>query len=112
MTSNEKSKKIALTFDACMTTGMLKRIASGKDQPLDNAAIVAFLKQEKIQATTLSQDFGLKNIRRLSKSLPLIPFSKLATTLSATGLLQIAVSLFLPYHKTKKRGIYNCRKNY
>lgn len=49
--SNEKSKKIALTFDACMTTGMLKRIASGKDQPLYNAAIVAFLQQEKIQAT-------------------------------------------------------------
>ena len=48
---NEKSKNIALTFDACMTTGMLKRIASGKDQPLYNAAIVAFLKQEKIQAT-------------------------------------------------------------
>jgi len=49
--SIEKSKKIALTFDACMTTGMLKRIASGKDQPLYNPAIVAFLKQEKIQAT-------------------------------------------------------------
>lgn len=48
---NEKSKKIALTFDACMTSGMLKRIASGADQPLYNAAIVEFLKYEKIQAT-------------------------------------------------------------
>ncbi|MEK7720568.1 MAG: polysaccharide deacetylase family protein [Bacteroidota bacterium] len=51
VTPNERSKKIAMTFDACMTAGMLKRIASGKDQPLYNAAIVAFLKQEKIQAT-------------------------------------------------------------
>ena len=49
--SNEKSKKIALTFDACMTTGMLKRIASGSDQQLYNTAIIEFLKQEKIQAT-------------------------------------------------------------
>ncbi|MCX6221074.1 MAG: polysaccharide deacetylase family protein [Bacteroidia bacterium] len=47
----EKSKKIALTFDACMTTGMLKRIAAGSDQQLYNAEIVEFLKQEKIQAT-------------------------------------------------------------
>ncbi len=31
VTPNEKPKKIALTFDVCMTTGMLKRIASGKD---------------------------------------------------------------------------------
>ncbi len=51
VTPNEKSKKIALTFDACMTSGMLKRIASGADQQLYNAAIVEFLKQEKIQAT-------------------------------------------------------------
>jgi len=48
---NDKSKKIALTFDACMTTGMLKRIASGSDQQLYNTEIVEFLKQEKIQAT-------------------------------------------------------------
>ncbi len=48
---SERPKKIALTFDACMTTGMLKRIESGTDPALYNAAIVDFLRSEKIAAT-------------------------------------------------------------
>ena len=47
----EGQKKMALTFDACMTTGMLKRVESGSDPALYNAAIVDFLRSEKIAAT-------------------------------------------------------------
>jgi peptidoglycan/xylan/chitin deacetylase (PgdA/CDA1 family) len=44
-------KKIALTFDACMTNGMLKRIETGSDKALYNAAIIEYLHREKIPAT-------------------------------------------------------------
>ena len=44
-------KRIALTFDACMTSGMIKRVETGKDQPLFNAEIITYLQQEKIPAT-------------------------------------------------------------
>jgi hypothetical protein len=66
---NETSKKIALTFDACMTTGMLKRIASGADQQLYNAEIAEFLKQEKIQATIFITGLWAENYRaRVAKT--------------------------------------------
>ena len=45
------SKKICLTFDACMTTGMLKKLESGSEKPLYNEAIIEYLHQEKIPAT-------------------------------------------------------------
>ena len=45
------AKKIAFTFDACMTTGMLKRIASGADKDLYNSEIITYLRQEKIPTT-------------------------------------------------------------
>ncbi len=45
------NKKIALTFDACMTTGMLKRVNNGKDNDLYNKAIIEYLHQEKVPAT-------------------------------------------------------------
>ena len=45
------NKKIALTFDACMTTGMLKRVNSGKDKDLFNRAIIVYLRLEKVPAT-------------------------------------------------------------
>lgn len=44
-------KKIALTFDACMTTSMLKQLNAGVYKSLYNEAIITFLKQEKIAAT-------------------------------------------------------------
>lgn len=44
-------KKIALTFDACMTNGMLKRIETGSDKTLYNAAIIEYLHLEKTPAT-------------------------------------------------------------
>ena len=46
-----KQKKIALTFDACMTGGMLKRVEAGTDQPLYNAPLIEFLRNQKIAAT-------------------------------------------------------------
>ncbi len=46
-----RAKKMALTFDACMTSGMLKKIESGSEPALYNAAIVDFLRSEKIAAT-------------------------------------------------------------
>lgn len=45
------SRKIALTFDACMTDGMAKKVETGLEKPLFNAAIIHFLRQEKIHAT-------------------------------------------------------------
>ena len=45
------TKKIALTFDACMTAGMLKRVITGSDKDLYNRAIVEYLHLEKIPAT-------------------------------------------------------------
>ena len=60
----ETTKRIALTFDACMTGGMLKRVEAGTDKPLFNEAIVAYLHQEKIPATIFITGFGQNNIRR------------------------------------------------
>ena len=45
------SKKIALTFDACMTRGMFNQVENGKDKPMINAAVIKYLQQEKIPAT-------------------------------------------------------------
>lgn len=47
----EKSKKIALTFDACMTGSMAKKLETGKENSLYNAAIIEYLLHEKIPAT-------------------------------------------------------------
>lgn len=44
-------KKIAFTFDACMTKSMLKRIETGSDKALYNAAIIEYLRREQIPAT-------------------------------------------------------------
>ena len=46
-----KPKKIALTFDACMTRGMVGRLEKGLDKSLYDASIIQFLHQEKISAT-------------------------------------------------------------
>jgi peptidoglycan-N-acetylglucosamine deacetylase len=48
---NSPPKKIALTFDACMTNGMVKKLVNGTEKSLYNAEIVDYLKQEKIAAT-------------------------------------------------------------
>ena len=45
------SKRIALTFDACMTVGMLKRVITGRDKDLYNRSIIEYLHLEKIPAT-------------------------------------------------------------
>ncbi len=46
-----KPKKIALTFDACMTRGMLSRLESGLEKSLYDPSIVEFLHQQKVPAT-------------------------------------------------------------
>jgi peptidoglycan/xylan/chitin deacetylase (PgdA/CDA1 family) len=94
VTSNDKSKKIALTFDACMTTGMLKRIATGSDQQLYNAEIVEFLKQEKIRATIFITGLWAEKYPEVVKALAADPlfeignhsFSHLAFTDSCFSL--------------------------
>jgi peptidoglycan/xylan/chitin deacetylase (PgdA/CDA1 family) len=45
------SPKIALTFDACMTGGMIKKLDSGLEKSLYNAAVIEYLSKEKIPAT-------------------------------------------------------------
>ena len=51
LSHGEASKKIALTFDACMTNGMLKKVENGSGKALFNEAIIEYLHQEKIPAT-------------------------------------------------------------
>ncbi len=46
-----KPKIIAITFDACMTNGMLKKLEAGAEKDLFNSGIISFLRQEKIPAT-------------------------------------------------------------
>ena len=46
-----KPRKIALTFDACMTRGMLHRVEIGEDKLLINSAVISYLQQEKVPAT-------------------------------------------------------------
>jgi len=46
-----RAQTIALTFDADMTSGMLKRLESGLDKSLYNAEIIDILRREKIPAT-------------------------------------------------------------
>jgi hypothetical protein len=48
--TNSPAKKIVLTFDACMTSGMAKKLDNGTEKSLFNAEIVHYLKQEKIAA--------------------------------------------------------------
>jgi len=45
------SKKIALTFDACMTRGMLERLEKGLDKSLYDPSIIEYLHHERIAAT-------------------------------------------------------------
>ena len=45
------SKRIALTFDACMTGSMVKKLEAGTEKSLYNAAIIEYLRLEKIPAT-------------------------------------------------------------
>jgi peptidoglycan/xylan/chitin deacetylase (PgdA/CDA1 family) len=47
----EKQKKIALTFDACMTNGMLKKLETGTEKPMFDSGIIAYLQLEKVPAT-------------------------------------------------------------
>ena len=48
---SEIPKRIALTFDACMTNSMLKKVENGSEKALFNEAIIEYLHQEKIPAT-------------------------------------------------------------
>ncbi len=48
---SEIPKRIALTFDACMTNGMLKKVENGSEKALFNEEIIKYLHQEKIPAT-------------------------------------------------------------
>ena len=70
----ERPKKIALTFDACMTSGMLKRVESGSDPALYNAAIVDFLRSEKIAATFFITGLWADKYPNVVKSLAAEPF--------------------------------------
>ncbi len=45
------SKKIALTFDACMTRGMFSQVENGTYKSLISSAVIKYLQQEKISAT-------------------------------------------------------------
>jgi len=47
----EKPKCIALTFDACMTNGMLKTVKANNEKSLFNSGIIAYLQKEKVPAT-------------------------------------------------------------
>ncbi len=46
-----KKKQIALTFDADMTKGMLKRLETGSDKSIYDARIINILRQEHVAAT-------------------------------------------------------------
>jgi len=46
-----RAQTVALTFDADMTSGMLKRLESGSDKSFYNAEILYVLKREKVPAT-------------------------------------------------------------
>lgn len=45
------AKKIALTFDACLTGGMWKKVESGAEKSLFNAEVIDCLRREKVRAT-------------------------------------------------------------
>lgn len=52
VTDKEKAgKPVALTFDACMTTGMAKRVAQCAEGPLYNREVIGILAREKVPAT-------------------------------------------------------------
>ena len=48
---SETGKRIALTFDACMTQGMAKKLQKEQGDALFNPEIIDFLHSEKIRAT-------------------------------------------------------------
>jgi len=48
---NIRSKKIAFTFDACMTRGMLRNLESGMEKSFYNSAVIEFLQHERVPAT-------------------------------------------------------------
>lgn len=51
LSPNASAKKIALTFDACMTKGMAKKLENGSEKSLFNAEIIDYIRQEEIPAT-------------------------------------------------------------
>jgi len=68
-----KQKKIALTFDACMTGGMLKRVEAGIDHPLYNAPLIDFLHSEKIAATFFITGLWAEKYPEIVKELASVP---------------------------------------
>ncbi len=49
--AQKKIQQIALTFDACMTTGMLRKLESGAEKSMYNEEIISYLQEEKVAAT-------------------------------------------------------------
>lgn len=62
-------KKIALTFDADMTSGMLARLESGADKSLLNQEIVDILRREKVPATIFLSGLWAEKYQQTVKDL-------------------------------------------
>ncbi|MCE1199095.1 MAG: polysaccharide deacetylase family protein [Marinilabiliales bacterium] len=61
--------KIALTFDACMTTGMQNKLLKGEYKSLCNKALLDFLRSEKVAATLFISGLWAESYPELTKEL-------------------------------------------
>jgi peptidoglycan-N-acetylglucosamine deacetylase len=62
-------KQIALTFDACMTYGMEKKLQEGKAKTYFNKPVIDELVKEKVPATLFLTGLWAKNYPEVTKSL-------------------------------------------
>ena len=108
----EITKKIALTFDACMTGGMLKRVEAGTEKPLFNEAIVAYLHQERIPATIFITGLWAKQYPEAVKEIATDPFLRLATIPTVTGVLSKTAFPFHLCRITKREQIFSNHKRF
>ena len=87
-------KQIALTFDACMTYGMEKKLEDGRAKTYYNKPVIDELIQEKVPATLFLTGLWAKNYPEVTKSLSQNPlfeignhsYSHPAFTLECFGL--------------------------
>jgi peptidoglycan-N-acetylglucosamine deacetylase len=75
---NEKHKKIALTFDACMTNSMVKKLETGTEKSLCNSTLIEYLRQEKIPATIFISGLWAEKYPEVVKTLAADPLFEIA----------------------------------
>lgn len=73
------TRKVALTFDADMTPGMLRRLETGKIDSYHNAALIEVLRQRRVPATLFLTGLWMQQYPEVTRELAADPLFELGT---------------------------------